>query len=78
MGSIGKKNPSQRVNSIKPLNGVSVRVTTQAKKIAIMAVITISYSSQSKGIEESHGKSAITKSIKPSFEAPYSWLARSG
>jgi len=40
MGSSGRKKPSHRVTSMKPLNGVSVRVTTQAKKIANALVRT--------------------------------------
>ena len=40
IGRSGKKKPSQSVTSMKPLSGVSVRVTTQAKKIASTVVMT--------------------------------------
>ena len=39
MGSNGRKNPSHSATSMKPFKGVSVRVTTQAKKIANTLVI---------------------------------------
>jgi hypothetical protein len=41
IGSSGRKNPSHNANSIMRFPGVSVRATTQAKKIASTVVMTM-------------------------------------
>ena len=65
-GNSGKKKPSHSASSMKPLNGVSVRVTTQAKKIASAVVTTTRSEASRKVLPSAIGNLASLKaSIQP-------------
>ena len=64
MGSCGKKKPNQSVNSIAPRQGVSVRVTTQAKKIATTVTITVRMAASAKVLPSAARSEGSAKAVR--------------